>query len=422
MLDLIERDYFTDHSILLDPYAYFEALRGQGPVYKLPDRDVMIVTGFEEALEVLKNNEDFSSLITIQGPGLPLPFVPDKDDITDAIAACRDTIPGGDSLVTRDGISHSFSRALLSRLFTPSKLKANEAFMKRYADEVLGKVVAKGSCELIRDIATPFVTLVIADLLGVPDEDSQQFMEFLANSAPAGNLDSDTPTSEHPLVYLAGFFVNYVADRRQNPRDDVLTDLALAKFPDGSTPDLAEIVRLSTFLFAAGQDTSAKLLGNSMRYLCEWPGLQDRMRADPSKIPAMIEEVLRMEGSTKMTARLAKRATKIGDLDVPVGTRVMISFAAANRDGRRWEDPQNLVLDRPRIKEHVAFGRGSHVCIGAPLARAEVRVILEKFLETTSNISIDEEFHGPRGARRLAYEPSFIIRGLENLHLKLTPR
>src|SRR5439155_15434856 len=93
----------------------------------------------------------------------------------------------------------------------------------------------------------------------------------------------------------------------------------------------------------------------------------------------------------------------------------------ANRDPRRWEHPQALVLDRPRIKEHVAFGRGKHVCAGAPLARVEVRVILEKFVEHTSNIALDEAVHGPRGARNLDYEPSFIIRGLANLHLKLTP-
>jgi len=131
--------------------------------------------------------------------------------------------------------------------------------------------------------------------------------------------------------------------------------------------------------------------------------------------------VLRIEGSTKQTARLARRDTRIGDLEVPAGTKLLLALSAANRDPRRWDEPQALVLKRPRIQEHVAFGRGKHVCAGAPLARVEVRVILEKFLEHTANIDLDEAKHGPRGARNLEYEPSFIIRGLAELHLKLTP-
>ena len=138
-------------------------------------------------------------------------------------------------------------------------------------------------------------------------------------------------------------------------------------------------------------------------------------------IPQLIEEVLRLEGSTKQTARLARRDTQIGNLKIPAGTKVLLALSAANRDPRRWDNPEAFILDRPRIKEHVAFGRGKHVCAGAPLARVEVRIILEKFLEYTFSIDLDEAKHGSRGNRHLEYEPSFIIRGLAELHLKLTP-
>jgi hypothetical protein len=135
----------------------------------------------------------------------------------------------------------------------------------------------------------------------------------------------------------------------------------------------------------------------------------------------MLEEVLRLEGSTKMTARLARKDTHIGELKVPAGTTVMLALSAANRDPRRWENPQEFALDRPKIKEHLAFGRGAHVCVGAPLARTEVRIVLEKFLEHTSKIDFDEDKHGPRQNRNFDYEASFIIRGLAELHIKLTP-
>ena len=126
-----------------------------------------------------------------------------------------------------------------------------------------------------------------------------------------------------PLVLMGMHFIGYVQDRRQNPRADILSELANATYPDGSTPDAMEIVRLATFLFGAGQDTSAKLLGNAMKFIVDQPGLQDRLRQDRSLVPQLLEEVLRLEGSTKMTARLARKDTRIGDLPVPAVTTVM---------------------------------------------------------------------------------------------------
>jgi cytochrome P450 len=424
MQALEDRDYFTDYEILKDPYAYFEAIRAKGPIYQVPGRDYVIVTGYEETLEVLKKTEEFSAAISLQGAAAPLPFKPEGSDITAQVETHRGEFLGHDLLVNYDDRHHTFVRSLLGPLFTPSRLRANERFISDYSDELVKDAVDNGGVELIKTIATPFVTMVIADLLGVPMEDRQIFMDAIEAAPPPGSLEAgenDFASASHPLVVMGGYFAGYVQDRRANPRDDILSELANATFPDGTTPDAMEIVRLATFLFGAGQDTSAKLLGNSMKYIVDQPGLQDRLRNDPSLIPAFLEEVLRLEGSTKQTARLARKDTQIGDMKIPAGTKVLVALSAANRDPRRWEDPQALVFDRPRIKEHVAFGRGKHVCAGAPLARVEVRVILEKFLEHTSHIDLDEAVHGPRGARNLDYEPSFIIRGLANLNLKLTP-
>jgi cytochrome P450 len=420
MEDLAERDYFTDHSILTDPYAYFEAVRAKGPVHTL-DSGILMVTGFEEGLEVLRNTQDFSSVIASQGPAAPLPFRPEGPDITGQIEAHRREIPTGELIATYDDHRHAMSRALLSHLFTPSRLKANEEFISAYSEELVRGAVARGRCELIYEIATPFVTLVIADLLGVPANDRTLFMDILASGPQPGSLDSDELAEQgSQLVALGMHFANYVVDRRQSPRNDVLSELSNATFPDGTRPDVEEIVKLATFLFAAGQDTSAKLLGNTMRFIIDEPGLQERLRADPSRIPALLEEVLRLDGPIKMGARLARRDTRIGDLAVPAGTRVMVAFPAANRDARRWSNPEVLILDRPKIKEHLAFSRGAHVCIGAPLARTEVRIILERFLEHTAHIDIDRDRY-PNGSQDLEYEPSFIIRGLAAMHLKLTP-
>jgi cytochrome P450 len=247
-------------------------------------------------------------------------------------------------------------------------------------------------------------------------------MDATAGSPPAGSLDGvDSTTAENSsFVVMGSYFYRYIADRRANPQQDILTELAHAKYADGTSPEVHDIVQLGMFLFAAGQDTSAKLLSNSMKYLVEQIDLQDRLRADPSLIPAFLEEVLRIEGSTKQTARLARIDTKIGNLAIPAGTKILLALAAANRDPKRWDNPNELVLGRKKILEHVGFGRGKHVCAGAPLARVEVRVIMEKLLKYTSRIDLDRDRH-PNGVSDLSYEPSFIIRGLAEMHLKLTP-
>ena len=137
MQALEDRDYFTDHSILKEPYAYFDAIRAKGPIYQLPGSGIVVVTGFDEILEVLKNTEDFSSVISVQGPAVPLPFRPEGSDITPQIEAHRTAFLGGDLLVAYDDRQHSMSRSLLSKLFTPSRLKANERFIAEYGDQLV---------------------------------------------------------------------------------------------------------------------------------------------------------------------------------------------------------------------------------------------------------------------------------------------
>lgn len=417
-----ERDYFTDFSVLLDPYDYFEDMRAHGPVCQLKDRDIVIVTGFKEAVEVLTNSADFSSVITAEGPVNELPFVPDGDDISDKIEEHRLQMSPTDLVVTYDGTRHSGTRALIMGLFTPSRLKANEQYMNDLAVQMVQAAAAKGGCEIIKDFAAPYVTLVIADLLGVPAEDREKFRHVIDHGPPAGNMNKDdTRPGSSSLDYMAGFFATYVADRRANPRSDVLTELATARLPDGTMPDAHEIVKLAMFLFAAGQDTSAKLLGNSIHRLAEDQALQNRLRNDRGLIAPFVEEMLRVEGSTKVTFRLAKKKTRIGDMEIPVGKKVVIALAAANRDPRRWENPLEFKIGREKIKEHVAFGRGPHTCAGAPLARVEVRVLLDRLFDHSSSITISDAHHGKPGQRVFNYEPSYIIRGLDKLYINLTP-
>ena len=265
-VSLIERDYFTDYSLLPDPHPFYEELRSRGPVTLLGDPPVAYITGFEEATQVLNDASRFSSLVSATGPRTLLPFVPEGDDITDQIAASRDPNSHFSLLVTYDGKQHADNRAIISRLFTPLRLKASEDFMRGYAKAAVKEVVTAGGCELYAEVAVPYVTYVIADLLGVPQADRVAIKDFLSNVPPAGSLEN--PLGDKPpeaLKFMFDFFWRYLSDRRAKPRDDVLSEMALARYSDGGEPSILELVKLAMFLFSAGQDTSALLLGNCLR-------------------------------------------------------------------------------------------------------------------------------------------------------------
>jgi cytochrome P450 len=417
-------DFFTDASLIPDPHPYFDYLRSKNPVLRLPNHDVVAVTGWEEANAVYKDPDTFSNCVALGGPFPPLPFEPEGDDLSAQIDQHRDQFPMFEHMVTMDPPEHTRARSLLSRLLTPSRLKENEEFMWRLADRQLEEFLDNGECEFIAEYSKPFATLVIADLLGVPEEDHKQFRTMLGADRPGarvGALDHES-VGVNPLEWLDEKFCSYIEDRRRVPRDDVLTALATAKYPDGSTPEVIEVVRSATFLFAAGQETTAKLLSAALQVLGDRPDIQRKLRDDRSLIPAFIEESLRMESPVKSDSRLARRHTRVGDVDIPAGMIVMVLPGAVNRDPRRFENPHEFQLDRKNVREHMAFARGVHSCPGAPLARVEGRVSIERILDRMSEIAISEPQHGPAGGRRYTYEPTYILRGLSELHLTFTAR
>jgi cytochrome P450 len=416
-------DFFTDESLAEDPYPYFEQLRSACPVLPLAHLGVVAVTGYDEASEVYRDTDTFSSCNSVVGPFATFPVPLEGSDVSEIIDRYRDQLPMHEHMVTMDPPAHTRERALLMRLITPRRLKENEAFMWRLADQQLDEFVAAGRCEFISAYTQPFAMLVVADLLGVPEADHQQFRKWFGLHGPPGELGSGNQQGGelNALGFLDEWFARYVEDRRREPRHDVLTDLALATYPDGSTPEVTAVVRTATFLFAAGQETTARLLAAALRLLAEQPELQAELRARRERIPGFIEEVLRLESPVKADFRLARRDATIGDVDVAAGTPVMLLNGAANRDPRRFECPADLDIDRANAQAHIAFGRGVHACPGGPLARAEGRVSLERILDRMRDIRLSEEHHGPPGARRFRYAPTWVLRGLEKLYLEFTP-
>jgi cytochrome P450 len=414
-------DFFRDDALILDPYPYFDHLREQCPVQREPHHGVVMVTGYDEAMAVYHDTETFSSCNSVTGPfpGFPVPL--EGDDVSELIEQHRDELPFNDQLPTFDPPKHTDHRALLMRLITPKRLKENEEFMWRLADREIDEFHARGKCEFIGEYAWPYALLVIADLLGVPEEDHETFRKELKGGGDRAVGSPDTEMTHSPLEFLYDRFTSYVKERRREPRGDVLTGLASATFPDGSLPEIIDVVRIAANLFAAGQETTIRLLGAALQLIGERADLQQLLRDERARIPNFVEEVLRIESPIKGDFRLSRVQTTVGGVDIPAGTTVMVLNGAANRDARVFEHPDEFQVDRVNARQNIAFGHGIHTCPGAPLARAEARVSIERLLDRMADIRISESEHGSADARRYEYAPTYILRGLQRLHLEFTP-
>lgn len=430
--DLAAVDFFNDRPLSLDPYPLLEHLAANRPVWREPTHGVVLVAGYEEVLQVLRDPSTFSSSTIVSGPVPPFPIELVGDDVTEQVEQYRDHLPSSDQIVSFDPPKHTAHRALVMGLITPKRLKENEEFIWRLTDRQLDVVLPQGRFELVTQYAHPYALLVVADLLGVPEKDHEMLLRktgFDINRAPGPEVgggyggSSDEDSSSHGgIEALYDYMIEIVEDRRANPRTDVLTGLANAKFPDGSTPEPIDVARIASNMFSAGQETTVRLMGATLKRIAEDPDLQTLLREKRELIPKYVEETLRHEGPIKGEFRLALKTTQLGGVDIKAGTPVMVLNGAANRDARQFESPDEFRIGRPNIRSHVAFGHGIHTCPGAPLARSEVRITIERMLDRSENIAISEAGHGPAGDRHFEYMPTYMFRGLTKLHLEITPK
>jgi cytochrome P450 len=405
-------------------------------VTRLPYRNVVAVTGYEETIQVMLDTEHFSSINAVGGPIPDLPFTPQGDDITAQLEAARPKIPFADQVVTEAGERHINLRSILSTLFTPSRLKALEPSLRATSDSLIDEFAQDGRVELVGQYAGPYATLVIADLLGVPDDGRRRFRKLLDGAVPAEMGATPEEMMNSPIVEVGKTLFGYIVQRRLRlhpvarfgqkllgikPPGDILAELALARYPDGSRPSAVDLTALAGFLFGAGQDTTNRLLANSFRVIATRPDIQQELRANPKRIADFMEEILRFDGSVKSGGRMCQKSVTLGGVEIKAGTTILLSHMAANRDPRRFADPHEFNMDRPRAKEHLAFGRGAHTCIGAPLARKEVSVSIERLLARMGNVRLSEAHHGPAGAEHFDYEPTYILRAMKSLRLEFDP-
>lgn len=414
-----EANFYHDEQIIENPRPYLDAMRAKCPVARESHHGTMMVTGYEAALQVLNNVEGaYSNACSVVGPIPGLPFEPGSGSICDTLEVHRAALPWADHLVCFDGKKHADHRALLGSLLTYKRLKQNESYFAELANRLIDGFIANGRCNVVPEYAHATTVFAISDLMGIPLADRSELLELIG--APPSQLDGDAvhKIGPDPLIFLKPRFDGYLRDRLVDPGDDLMSELVQARFKDGTVPDFDAVSALARFLFGAGQDTTSRLIAMAVRILADDQALQARLRSEPGRIGDFIEEILRYDPPVKVVYRLALRDTDVGGVPIDAGTIVTVALGAAGNDPARFAEPDALDIDRPHVRDHMGFSRGSHGCLGAPLGRMETRIAIERLLARTTRFMLSEEHHGPHGKRRYRYEPTYTFRSLADLFIE----
>lgn len=353
-----------------DPYAYADRLRHLGPVSRNSRLGCWVVTGREEIMEVLGDAATYTSTKIMD---MPVPPSPELLKVLE-----ESGFPWPPSLVNTDPPQHTRIRALFTKALTARRIDALEPAIQRIADELIDGFAADGRVDLMSRFAYHLPLSVIADLVGVPRADIEQIKSWtmdwlsLLQLLPADRaLAAARSVIEYHRYYAA-----LIAERRAEPRDDLLTALLHTEI-DGRRFDDREIISHLMVLLNAGYETTYTLIGNLMFALLSDPAQHELLKADPRLIHAAIEETMRHSSPVKMTSRHTTRDVRLAGHDIEQGARVYLILSTANRDPAGWPEPDRFDIRRESPARHLGFGHGIHYCIGAMLAKREARIAHE---------------------------------------------
>jgi cytochrome P450 len=374
-----------DHQLVVDPYPMYRRMRDEAPLYHNAELGFFSLSRWADVQKVLQDFETYSS-----GRGNILEII--KSDFQ---------LPPG-SVIFEDPPMHTAHRKMLSRMFTPKRINALEPKIRELCVEAMDPLVGSGGFDLIADVGAHVPMRAIGMLLGVP-EDAQAAIRDAVDGALRTEA-GQTMTQEDILVD-SEVFGEYVDWRLKNPGDDIISQLLTTQFEDETgtrrTMTREEVLAFVTVLGGAGNETTTRLLGWAGKLLSEHPDQRADLVADPSLIPNAIEETLRMEPPGPFMCRYVTRDVEHHGTTVPAGDVMMVMLAAANRDERRYQDPDRYDVHRKDI-EHLTFGGGIHFCMGNALARLEGRLLLEELLKRfpTWTAQLDQAVMSPTSTVR----------------------
>jgi cytochrome P450 len=394
-----------------DPYPFFAALREHAPVYPVAKTGIYLVSKRALIEEALDRQEDFSANLTgvlMTGPGGE-PHVFDLSVLGGTV----------DAIANADEPAHSIHRKLILPSVTPKVVAGLEDTFREWAVELIDPLLAHGGGDWIDAVANPLPTRAMAQVVGLPLQDVDQLLEWamtgteiLAGTITIERIGQAAATTIGLTEYLGKHVESALASPADRPAPGVIGELA-AGVRAGVISE-SDAVSILVVLVGAGGESTSSLTGSAVRALAEHSDLQEELRAKPARIPDFVEEVLRLEPSFRGHYRHVNRDTSLGGVELPQGSRILLLWAAANRDPSQFANPDAIDIDRPGLREHLSFGRGIHFCIGARLARLEARVILEELLARTGSFALAPD-RVPR------YVSSIFVRRHAELEITTTP-
>jgi len=394
-----------DTDTLKCPYHYDKTLREEAPVYQDPQSGVYVISTYELVREAHKTDDAFSNEFT-----LAMGSAQDIDpDILEAMKRTYNL--GKGTLLTVDDPEHKAYRETVREFFLAKNLEHHRPWVTDFAQRLVDEIPSGEPYNFIEKFARPLPLSVIMHVLGIPlDMFDQAFSWTVANV----NVLSQVADKEK-LLHAHGqlkeeydWFAQALEERRSSPREDLLNVVAHATI-DGRPLTIEEQLSHCTQFLVAGNETTTATLAEGIRQLCLNPDQEAAVRADHSLIPNLVEESLRLASPTSNMWRIALRDYTLGDVTIPKGAMVLLKYFSSNHDEAMFEDPMAFDVTRGNAKRHIAFGFGTHVCIGQHLSRLEMIVAWEKLLEGTKGM----ELNCP--AEDLDYMPNILLRGLEEL-------
>jgi len=383
-----------DATIIDDPYPTYRLLRDEEPVYHAAESDTWVLSRHDDVETALLDHDSYSSV------GGVFPTPPGSNFVQSMLPM----------MILIDPPRHNQLRALVSRGFTPRRIAALNDGIEQLAQDLVGHLEG-GSADFVVDFAGVLPTMVIADLLGVPREDRDQFRQWSGSLVQADPTHGQTADALSAMASMYNYFTDFLTDRRRSPRQDLMSALVSAEI-DGVRLTDEELLGFCALLLIAGTETTTNLLGNAAVVLAQHPDSRRRLAGDHTLLGPAIEELLRYESPIQGLSRTLTRDITLHNTTMSRGESVLLLFGSANRDERVFPDPELFDIDRK--PEHlVAFGKGVHFCLGASLARMEARIALTALLQRLPNWDVDLE-----SAQRLRSGP---IRGYISLPISCPP-
>jgi cytochrome P450 len=420
--------FYVDPETVARPQSFYHYAREQGPVFHDPYTGVFILTRYEDIVRTSMDTDTFSACVVATGPftNFPGPIDSTGPELAAELERYHRmhngqwTIP----FLAYDPPLHSRFRKMLSGLFTPRRVMSLAPFIEATCNQLLDEVIDRGTMRYAAELAGRLPIIVTTHLFGVGD-DVAAF--FGGGHVPPEPVTTDETDRTHivPLGHpdfrmgegpyfemMADPFRSYVERFRAEPTDAVMSKIANGRFDDSDEqPTIDELLPVVTQVFGAGTETTTALLKSGMRVLLENPDLQARLRAEPSLIPNFVEEVLRWDSPTKGHFRLAKVDTQIADVEIPAHSMVFMCYHAGDRDADRFDNPDEFDVERANARQHLAFGHGPHLCLGAHVARLEAQGAFTALLSRMENLRLAEGSEMPDPI------PSFLLSELGEINV-----